>query len=343
MRLRATVIGLAGALALGTGSSARAATQCQMQELAELPVNVDGPMNTIEVQINGQPARMLVDTGSSFPFLLQSGAARLNLAPAQIPGYTEVTSYGVGGKGPGGAVRIKELKVGGLVARNLDMLLSGQGLGGGVDGVLGATFLLQTDVEFDLPEGKIRFFKPRDCAGDQVVYWGKAYSVAPLLGDSPRQIVVIVSLDGAPIRTLMDTGASASVVTPAAAARAGITIGSLGGTASQTIRGLGPRAVRSGVGVFPTFAFGSDETIKNAKMQIADLFHADKETPIGSNIPVSAVQEQMLLGSDFFRAHRVYVARSQGKVYVSYSGGPVFLVPGAASPAPTTAPAPAAK
>jgi hypothetical protein len=32
----------------------------------------------------------------------------------------------------------------------------------------------------------------------------------------------------------------------------------------------------------------------------------------------------MLLGADFFRSHRVYVAKSQGKVYVSYVGGPVF-------------------
>jgi predicted aspartyl protease len=339
MRFWLNAVGLAGAIALAAGSATRATTQCQMQELAELPVNVDGPMNTIEAQIDGQPARMLVDTGSTFPFLFWSGAARLKLTPAQIPGYTEVYSYGVGGKTQESAVRIKELKVGDLVARNLDMFLNGQGFGG-VDGVLGASFLLQTDVEFDLPEGKIRFFKAKDCAGDQVVYWGKAYSVAPMVGDNPRQIVVIISLNGTPIRTLMDTGASTSVVTPEAAARAGITPKSSGGGASPTIRGLGPQAVRrSGVGVFPTFAFGADETIRNAKVEIADLFHADKESAIGSNIPVSTIQEQMLLGSDFFRAHRVYVSKSQGKVYVSYMGGPVFQIPGAPSPAPVTAPA----
>ena len=33
---------------------------------------------------------------------------------------------------------------------------------------------------------------------------------------------------------------------------------------------------------------------------------------------------QTLLGADFFRSHRVYVARGQRKVYVSYMGGPVF-------------------
>jgi len=32
----------------------------------------------------------------------------------------------------------------------------------------------------------------------------------------------------------------------------------------------------------------------------------------------------VILGTDFLRAHRVMVARSQRKVYFTYSGGPVF-------------------
>jgi hypothetical protein len=32
----------------------------------------------------------------------------------------------------------------------------------------------------------------------------------------------------------------------------------------------------------------------------------------------------MLIGSDFLRAHRVYIAHSQGKLYFSYVGGTVF-------------------
>jgi hypothetical protein len=29
---------------------------------------------------------------------------------------------------------------------------------------------MQVDVEFDFPNGKLRFFKPRNCQGNQVVY-----------------------------------------------------------------------------------------------------------------------------------------------------------------------------
>jgi hypothetical protein len=32
----------------------------------------------------------------------------------------------------------------------------------------------------------------------------------------------------------------------------------------------------------------------------------------------------MIIGADFFMAHRIYVARSQGKIYFTYKGGPVF-------------------
>ena len=76
--------------------------------------------------------------------------------------------------------------------------------------------------------------------------------------------------------------------------------------------------------VFPTLTIG-DETIKNAKLGIADLFGLDKEIGLGSRIPVAAIESpDMLLGMDFFLSHRIYAARSQGKIYFSYVGGPVF-------------------
>ena len=33
---------------------------------------------------------------------------------------------------------------------------------------------------------------------------------------------------------------------------------------------------------------------------------------------------EMLIGADFVRSHRIYVALGQRKVYFSYLGGPVF-------------------
>jgi hypothetical protein len=85
-------------------------------------------------------------------------------------------------------------------------------------------------------------------------------------------------------------------------------------------------------------------------MEVADIFAKDKEVRTGSMIASSPEgQPQMLIGMDFFRAHHVYLARGQQKMYFTYVGGPVFLTAtelatvakpapssGAAAPAPAT-------
>jgi hypothetical protein len=125
----------------------------------------------------------------------------------------------------------------------------------------------------------------------------------------------------------------------AAAARAGVTPQSEGVASAGRIVGIGPTEVPIYTGVFPSFSFG-DETIKNARLDIGELFGADKEVYTGARLPEPTVDAPaMLLGSDFFRSHRVYVALSQRTVYVSYMGGPVFQTRAAATrPAPPPAP-----
>jgi predicted aspartyl protease len=316
-----------------------------MLQIGELPVNFLGRQATVEVQINGQPVQLLVDSGSEATLLFRGAAERLGLPLKTLDG---VKFYGVGGGDTAAAARISELKLANMTAHNFDVIVtSRRARMGRAEGLLGAGFLLQADVEFDYPDGKIRFFKPKDCAGDQVIYWGKAYAVTPMLAQNARnKVEVVVQLNGAPVRAEMDTGAGTSVVTTQAAANAGVTPTSEGVSAAGLSGGLGSQAVQTYIGVFPTFTFG-DETIKNAKLRIADLFAADKEVRLGSHIATQVIdQPQMLLGADFFRSHRVYVAKSQGKVYVSYLGGPVFETrrpaetPPAAEGPPQTQPAP---
>jgi hypothetical protein len=55
------------------------------------------------------------------------------------------------------------------------------------------------------------------------------------------------------------------------------------------------------------------------------MFAANKEVPLNSHIAADIVPvPRMLIGADFFRSHRIYVARDQRRVYVSYVGGRVF-------------------
>ena len=301
--------------------AALADAPCQMQQLAELPVLMVGGQPTLEVTINGKPARMLIDTGSDATLLFRRGAAQLGLALRPVTG---VKFYGVGGSDSAMSARLTSLQLGNLVADNFDVFVIGREDMGPVQGVLGARFLTQSDVEFDFPDGKLRFFRPKNCVGDQVVYWGTAYAVASMAPAVDEGLYVHVALDGEGLVAQMDTGAGVSMMTPGAAAKVGVTPKSEGVSADGLSRGIGPEQVQTFVGVFPTFAFG-DETIKNAKLRIADMFRAAREVPLNSRIAAPVVDEPlMLLGADFFQSHRVYVARGQRKVYVSYVGGPVF-------------------
>jgi clan AA aspartic protease (TIGR02281 family) len=324
MAMRADIVAIVTAFCLAGAGAVRGEATCQMQELAELPVDVHGGSVTLEAKVNGQPVRMIVDTGSAGTLLSVPAAQRLGLV---LRKFFRVEMYGVGGKAAASSALIKEFKVGNLTDRNFDMLVTGDHDLGSAQGVLGALFLMQTDVEFDFPHNMLRLFKPKNCKGDQVVYWGTAYSVAPMVGSTEGRIEVNVLLNGKTTAAQMDTGSSATMVTPAGAANAGVEVTSQDGSLKGPITGLGSHLVESYSGVFPTFAFG-DETIHNARLEVADMFGDAKEAPLNSHIPVNVLLEpNMLIGADFFRSHRVYVSLGQRKVYVSYVGGPVFSSP----------------
>jgi hypothetical protein len=81
-----------------------------------------------------------------------------------------------------------------------------------------------------------------------------------------------------------------------------------------------------------------DETIQNAKLELGEIFSHEHQLPTGSHISSEDLgKPDILLGFDFVRAHRIYIARGQSKLYFTYNGGPIFDVraaePAAAPPA----------
>lgn len=314
------------------GTIAWPAAPCHMQVIGELPIEFDHGRLLVEAQINGRPAKMIVDTGAAKTLIFRASAEAMGLPVHPMTG---LKFYGVGGEAGTAVARIADFRVAGFVAHNDDLLVSGKQPLGAEQGLLGADFLLQDDVEFDVAGRKIRWFKAKGCVGDQVVYWGKAFSAARMVGSSLFPTVeVTTQVNGVPVMARMDTGASVSLLRPAAAAKAGVTPASKGVAEVGETGGLGSRPVETYLGVFRTFSFG-DEAIRNAQLRIADLFAADKEVKLGSHIPSAAIETpDMLLGADFFRSHRVYVSLGQRMVYVSYVGGPVFQVGSPPAPAP---------
>lgn len=312
-------IGAAAILAVAGVASAQ---PCQLVQIGEFHIRMDRTKPLITAVINGHSIQMLVDSGSGTSLLWRRTAAALDLTVTPLPG---VKFYGVGGGDSAGRVTLPDLTLGGYTAHNFELIVTGRpSPSDHFAGVLGEDFLSQADVEFDFVNGVVRLFQPKGCSGDQVVYWKQPYSLLPIASRVRSRLLAHVLLNGARVLAELDTGASATTVTEQAARKAGVRLESHGVAYAGPSHGLGPKAVETYVAVFPTLNIG-DETIKNAKLGIANLFGLDKEIALGSRIPIAAIETpDMLLGMDFFLSHRVYVARNQGKIYFSYVGGPVF-------------------
>ncbi len=303
----------------------RAAAACELQQIAELPVTVVDNQPLVDVSVNGRPVRFLLDTGASTTMLTVPGAEALGLKWFQVD---RMTSYGAGGAMSVNTTRVQEFKLGGLVLHNLDMMVSGRVVSDRFVGLLGRDVLLSGgDLELDLAHNVVRLTKAKDCRGDQVVYWADAYALAPM-GDGWTDMTVKASLNGRAVTALLDSGASRSVVTLDAAQMAGLTPQSQGVAGQGSSSGLGGD-VRTWAGTFQTLGVGS-EMVQNARLELSDLFSRDREMVTGSHMLVSTIEApDMLLGTDFIKAHRIYIAASQRKVYFTYNGGPIFEAPAA--------------
>jgi predicted aspartyl protease len=320
----------AGAAACAILAAGASSAACQLGLAAQLPIVVDHNQGLAAAEINGKAVKFLVDTGAAKTLLWRGAAEGLGLHAVDMEG---VYFYGVGGREPARITTVRDLKLGSATAHNIRMIVIGPA--GAVQspryvGILGADLLLQDDLELDFADGAVRLMKPKGCVGDEVVYWNKPYAMATLIASNnpdARGVRFWVSLNGKPVEALLDTGSTHTVVTSRAADAAGVTPRSEGVQAAGKTSGIGPGAVKIYTATFATLAIG-DEKIENAKLELGDIFEKDKETPTGSHIASETAVNVpgILLGADFIKAHRIYIARSQGKVYFSYNGGPIFEV-----------------
>ena len=339
------------AVAVSFGGRAAAAdappaNKCVMYQLGDLKVQVVRNRAMLQGAVNGQPVRVLIDTGASRSLLHRAKAEALHLPLTDVPG---MRMGGAGGVTRVQSAYLAQLQLAGATVSNVSMLVAGEGRTADFDILLGEDVLGHYDIEFDLGHGAVRLLQPRGCGEGDMAYWASAYNEVPIVGDNHDKIGVTVKLNGRPIRAILDSGASTSVGTPRAAA-----VGKVKLEASDVRgHGIGALELTNEVGVLDSFSIG-EETIRNARLRFSDLFGATTFDYTGSLIAKHMDDEpEMLLGFDFLKSHRVLVSRSRHMVYFTYEGGPVFdtarrpATPpgsgaaGAATLAPSPAPQPA--
>jgi hypothetical protein len=85
--------------------------------------------------------------------------------------------------------------------------------------------------------------------------------------------------------------------------------------------GVGLKTLETSHARFSSITVGQ-ETVQHPELTVADVFANVREVHLGSLIEQTWFQEpDIVVGADFFRAHRVYIANSQGKIYFTYLGG----------------------
>ncbi len=331
------------ALAVMALWAARAgAAGCRLGLAADLAVETASNRPIVTGTIDGRTIRILVATGSSDTFLQRDAAQRLGL---RLKDLSELRVYGIGGERRAQQTTLGELRLGQFIARSMPIAVLPDPIAG-ADLVLGESFLAHYAVEFDLPHRALRLFTLDGCHADQVAYWAKAYSQATLVErpEATGRIRANVLLNGKAVEAELDSGAAVSIVSTGSAAMAGITHEQAEPGSELRLHGTGRGSVDSWVATFPSFALG-DESIRNARLRVADLGANAQSVPIGSRIERTLdLMPTMLLGADFLMSHRLLVDGHSRWLVFTYEGGPVFQLvhpPDAPSPAPEATAAPA--
>jgi tetratricopeptide (TPR) repeat protein len=304
-------------------ATAGAAESCKLL-MYRVPVKMEDLRPVISADINGTEARFMVDTGSFFDFLSPAAAGEFKLPLSYAPPYLQVSGVGGSSFVPRIATA-KTFTVAGITARNAQFLVGNNDFEGGVAGILGQNIFRIADIDFDFANGVLRFVKPQSCRRHVLAYWATTQGVGVTdfrwTSDQQPNIITKAAVNGHRIDVLFDSGSWRSILSLDAAKRAGITPDSPGVVAAGESIGLGDRPVKVWIAPIAKFEIGG-EAIERSHVLIGDIGLRDAD---------------MLLGSDFFLAHHIYVAYSQDKIYFTYNGGPVFDL-SARAPAPGPSP-----
>jgi tetratricopeptide (TPR) repeat protein/predicted aspartyl protease len=291
----------------------------------ELPITMSGTRPIIVAKINGEEARFILDSGAFYSMVSQAAADEYKLHTQPAP--YGLTVKGIGGTTQARVARVKAFGLAGATIPDVEFLVGGSEVGSEAIGLLGQNFLEKWDVEYDLAKGVIRLMKNVGCSHNNLAYWLKPdqdLTKIPIFMTSPMEPHTRgdAYVNGVKIRVVFDTGASTSVLSLRAAARAGVKPDMPGVTDAGFGWGIGRNAVRSYIAQFDSLKFGEQgEEIKHPRLRIEDI---------------DPIEADMLIGSDFFLSHRILVANSQHQLYFSYNGGPVFnLSKNVAKSAPT--------
>jgi hypothetical protein len=288
---------------------------CKLERLGQTALQTRQNLVLVEAQVNGQPVRLVVDTGSERTLLNVSAATRLRLN-RDFDNATR--SWGVGGQ----TARF-DANLDSFVLAGLRLPLRHVAVGdlsvtplGDVDGVLGTDVLRWFAVDLNAPGGQMTLYRAEPCWIAAPPWPGPAVQLAGVVVnrhslDFPRRILLPIELDGVSATALLDTGSQSSAITLTLAGRVGVTDAALKADPSISISGAGPGAVTVPLHRFRSIRVGN-WVAEDPVLPVLELPHDIEQRP-----EVTDRLFQALVGQDFLHGHRIWFSLAGWQVFVS--------------------------
>lgn len=298
------------------GLSSAYAEDCTLKQLASLDlIDAQGDTVMVPANIDGTKELMVVQTATIMSGIFSSTGSKLGLAPSG-PMVAHAPFFDLAGHQRTTLVHIPQFGLGGMVGNNLTFLWMPppRDLQSVAAGFLGQDILRKYDLDFDFAAKKLKLFSPEHCEG-RVVYWTTAYDEISAVVRGGGHLEVTVTLDGKPLRAVIDTGVPTTMMSMSVAdARFGISKDSPGVQRIPDAQRDYPVQLRYR---FKTLSFGSVQ----APNPLVDLFPdlardrmaLDANPVLREGIDIPPV----FIGMDVLRKLHLYITYREQKIYVS--------------------------
>lgn len=284
---------------------------CVVEAAATVPLTVSGGTIEVPVEVNGMTVSMILDTGTSRSIITPDAVQRLNIARDAWVGSTLMGVGGIGTVERPPNADPRSLSLGGvpLVRRTLShdtslavgSLPRGRAGDHAIDGFLGRDFLSVFDLDLDIAGRRLILYRVSGCSG-RFLPWESTYAMIPSSFVVQDGLIVPVTLDGTPLRALVDSGAAGSFVAAPGMFRLGSRLAGLADDPAAQISGLGPRIRTAHRHRFGSLRVG-DETIPSPVLWVEPI----RLQPTAD----------MLLGTDWLRRHRVWISYQTRQLFVA--------------------------
>lgn len=262
----------------------------------------------LDVQVNDVATTFILDTGAERTLMSDDAVRGLGL---RRDGWVASTVRGIAGidQGPDALPRSLRLGTATLRRRTLlgdDSVTVGQlpvtqVAGRPIAGLLGRDFLAPFDLDLDLPNHRITLYAVNGCDA-WFLPWSTPYAAIPADTPMGTALVVQVLVDGQPLRALIDSGASASLLTAPGMFRLGLTPELLARDPGGNGTGVGPAPVPMHRHRFTELRVGP-VTTRDPTLWVASV----RVVPI----------VDMLLGADWLLTRRVWLSFATKQLFVA--------------------------